>query len=301
MSSQTTNERVFITGASGFVGGNVIQQLADTPVVALAHGSRPDLEARPNTQVVTGDVTDAESLRGAMDGCTLVIHLVAIIEESEGATFDGVIRQGTENVLAEARRAGIDRFIHMSALGAQDNPKYGYMQAKWHSEQAVRQSGMRYTIFRPSVIFGPGDGFINALAGVVKGFPVIPVVGDGTSRFQPVHVTEVARAFSRAVDDPEATSDSIYELGGGRIYTYEEMIDVIAKALGKSKPKVHIPVALMKPVVAMSQPLPEALRPPVTQEQLRMLALDNTTDESATEMLIGTVPTSLEDAIGYIR
>lgn len=301
MSSQTTNERVFITGASGFVGGNVIQQLADTPVVALAHGSRPDLEARPNTQVVTGDVTDAESLRGAMDGCTLVIHLVAIIEESEGATFDGVIRQGTENVLAEARRAGIDRFIHMSALGAQDNPKYGYMQAKWHSEQAVRQSGMRYTIFRPSVIFGPGDGFINALAGVVKGFPVIPVVGDGTSRFQPVHVTEVARAFSRAVDDPEATSDSIYELGGGRIYTYEEMIDVIAKALGKSKPKVHIPVALMKPVVAMSQPLPQALRPPVTQEQLRMLALDNTTDESATEMLIGTVPTSLEDAIGYIR
>ncbi|MBA2290676.1 MAG: complex I NDUFA9 subunit family protein [Chloroflexia bacterium] len=300
MSSQT-HERVFITGASGFVGRNILDQLADRPVVALERSDNPELDQRSNTTVVAGDVTDAGSLQGTMDGCSTVVHLVAIIEESGGATFDQVIRQGTENVLAEAKRAGIQRFIFMSALGAQDNPKYAYMQAKWRAEQAVKESRMHYTIFRPSVIFGPGDGFINALAGVVKNFPIIPVVGDGTSRFQPVHVSEVARSFAKAVNDPDATSGSTYELGGGKVYTYEEMLDVIAKALGKSKRKVHVPVALMKPVLVMSQPLPKALRPPVTQEQLKMLALDNTTDVSATHDLIGATPIRLEDGIGYIH
>ncbi len=300
MSSQT-NDRLFITGASGFVGRNIIDQLGDQSVVALARSADSELGRRPNTSIVTGDVTDGASLRGAMDGCDTVIHLVAIIEESGGVTFDQVIRQGTESVLAEAQRAGVKRFIHMSAMGAQDNPKFAYMQAKWRAEQSVKESGIPYTIFRPSVIFGPGDGFINALAGVVKSFPIIPVVGDGTSRFQPVHVTEVARSFARAVSDPLHTEGSTYELGGGQVYTYEEMLDVIAKELGKSKPKVHVPVSLMKPVLAMSKPLPRALRPPVTQEQLKMLALDNTTDNSATEQLIGAPPMRLEDGIGYIR
>lgn len=300
MSSQS-NERVFITGASGFVGRNILDQLEVRSVVALERSAKPELEQRPNTSIVTGDVTDADSLRGAMDGCNTVIHLVAIIEESGGATFDQVIRQGTENVLVEAKRAGVEQFIQMSALGAQDNPKFAYMQAKWRAEQAVKKSGMRYTIFRPSVIFGPGDGFINALAGVVKNFPIIPVVGDGMSRFQPVHVSEVARSFAKAVNDPDAMSGATFELGGGQVYTYEEMLDVIAKELGKAKPKVHVPVALMKPVLLMSQPLPKALRPPVTQEQLKMLALDNTTDDSATETLIGSMPMRLEDGIDYIR
>lgn len=293
--------KAFITGASGFVGQNILDALSGLQMVALVRGGDTELGNRPNVQVVPGDVTDADSLRGAMDSCSMVIHLVAIIEESGGATFDKVIHQGTLNVIAEAQRAGIDRFILMSALGARDDPKFAYLQAKWRAEKAVIESGMRYTIFRPSVIFGPGDGFINALAGVVKGFPVIPVVGDGRSRFQPIHVAEVASSFARAVGDPAETSGTIFELGGGKVYTYEELIDLIARTLGKSKPKVHVPVALMKPVVALSQPLPKALRPPVTQEQLKMLALDNTTENSATGRLIGAPPKALEDALDYIR
>lgn len=296
--SDATQQRIFITGATGFVGGNILDAITGHPVRVLA---RLPEQARKGVDAVKGDVTDASSLLGSMDGCDTVIHLVAIIEESGGATFDGVIRQGTENVVAEAKRAGVKRFILMSAMGARDDPAYGYMQAKWRAEQAVIGSGMDYTVFRPSVIFGPGDGFINALAGVVKSFPVIPVVGDGTSRFQPVKVTEVARAFKRAVDDPSTTTGEIYELGGGRVYTYERMLDVIAAALGKKKPKVHVPVGVMKLVVTMSSPLPQGLRPPVTSEQLKMLALDNTSDRSRTEQLIGAPPTALEDGIDYIR
>lgn len=299
-SEQASGGPILLTGGTGFVGSAIRKALRAKPLRLLVR-SRANLpQLPPHVDVVEGDVTDAGTLEGAAQGCSSVIHLVAIIEEQGDATFDRVIRLGTENMVAEAKRAGVNRFIHMSALGAQDDARYAYMQAKWRAEQAVLQSGLDYTIFRPSVVFGPGDGFINALAGVIKQFPVIPVVGTGKSKFQPVAVEQVAAAFARAIDDP-STSKQLFELGGAKTYTYEEMLDIIAKQLGKQKRKVHVPVGLMKPVVKLSKPLPAALRPPVTIEQLNMLALDNCTDDSATERLIGAPPLALEDGIGYVN
>jgi NADH dehydrogenase len=292
--------RVFITGGTGFVGRNILRALGDRPTRILAHTR--DAAARldgTDTEVVTGDVTDGASLRGAMDGCEAVIHLVAIISEEGSRTFDQVIRQGTVNVVAEAQRAGVRRFLHMSALGTRDDPRFGYFEAKWQAEQAVQQSVIPWTIFRPSVIFGPGDEFINTLADLVRRAPVLPVVGSGQSKFQPIAVSEVAAAFVRALDDP-STAYQIYELGGGKTYTYEQMLDVIAARLGRSRRKVHIPVPLMKGIVALASPLPKSLRPPVTREQLKMLAIDNATDRSATATLIGREPLRLEDGIDYI-
>lgn len=290
---------ILLTGGTGFVGSAIRKALSGRPLRLLVR-SRANLpQLPPHVDVVEGDITNPGSLEGAAEGCAIVVHLVAIIEEHGNTTFDQVIRQGTENVLHEAKRAAVSRFIHMSALGAQDNPRYAYMQAKWRAEQAVMQSGLDYTIIRPSVIFGPGDGFINALAGVIKQFPIIPVVGSGKSKFQPVAVEQVAAAFVRAVEDP-TTAQQIFELGGAKTYTYEEMLDIIARQLGKQKPKVHVPVGLMKPVVRLSKPLPASLRPPVTIEQLNMLALDNCTDDSATERLVGSAPVALENGIGYV-
>lgn len=293
--------RIFITGGTGFVGRNLRRALGERPVRLLVRdpGAAVAL-ATATTEVVAGDVTRPDTLRGAMDGCEAVVHLVAIIAEEGGATFDGVIRQGTVNVVAEAQQAGLARFLHMSALGTRHDPRFGYFAAKWQAEQAVMASGIPWTIFRPSIIFGPGDEFITTLARLVKLAPVVPVVGSGRSKFQPVAVGEVAEAFARALDDP-ATAGQIYELGGGQVYDYEQMLDLIARKLGKSKPKVHVPVRLMMPVVALSNVLPKALRPPVTAEQLKMLAIDNCTDRSATAELIGRPPTQLEDGIDYIR
>ncbi len=291
--------RILLTGGSGFVGNAIRHALRGKPLRLLVRNRANVGQLPPNVEVVEADITNPATLQGAAEGCTTVIHLVAIIEEQGNQTFDRVIRGGTENVVREAQRAGVSRFILMSALGAQDDPRYAYMQAKWRAEQAVISSGMAYTIFRPSVVFGPGDGFINALAGVIKQFPLIPVVGAGTSKFQPVAVEEVAAAFARAVDDP-TTAGNIYELGGARVYSYEEMLDIIARQLGKQKPKVHLPVAMMMPIVRLSKPLPAAIRPPVTIEQLKMLALDNTTEQSATQQLIGRPPIALEDGIGYV-
>lgn len=291
---------IFITGGTGFVGSQIVKVLAQSNQLRLL--IRPDSQPHVPTEAETvkGDVTDRESLREKMDGCITVVHLVAIIEEHGDATFDSVIRQGTVNVLDEAKAAGVKRFIFMSALGAHRDPNYGYHTAKYEAEEAVRASGVDYTIFRPSVIFGEGDGFISVLAGVVKSFPITPIAGTGKAKFQPVQVDDVADCFAKSVNDPEKTSGQTYELGGARPYTYDEMIGVIAAKLGKKRPRVHIPLAMMKTVVAISQPLPKALRPPVTGEQLKMLSLDNSTEHSATGELIGREPVALENGIDYL-
>ncbi len=300
-SGERVQGRIFVTGATGFVGGAIRDALNGLPLRLLAR-RREEWQHIDSGQIelVEGDVTDAGSLRNAIDGCAAVIHLVAIIEESDGQTFDRVIRQGTQNVLDEARSAGAKRFIQMSALGATDVPSFPYHQAKWRAEEAVRSSGLDWTIFRPSVIYGPGDGFISTLAGVVKSFPITPVVGDGRAKFQPLAGQDVAAAFRAAVDDP-ATIGKTYELGGPDILTYEELIDQIARELNVSRPRAHLPVGLMKLVVTATQPLPKKLRPPVTREQLNMLAIDNSSRQSATEALIGRRPRALAEEIGYIR
>jgi uncharacterized protein YbjT (DUF2867 family) len=292
--------RIFITGATGFVGGHLLDALGDRPIRLLVRNPRRARKLiKPNVELVEGDVTKPETLRGAMEGAEAVIHLVAIIAEEGGATFDSVIRQGTVNTVAEAKRAGIDRFLHMSALGTRNDPRYGYFEAKWQAEQAVARSGIPWTIFRPSIMFGPGDGFVRTLAGLVKTAPIIPIVGSGESKFQPVAVREVAAAFVRALDNP-ATAYHIYELGGGKVYTYEELVDTISRRLDVKRPKVHVPLPLMKLIVALSSPLPKALRPPVTSEQLKMLDIDNATSDSATAALIGNTPQRLEDGLDYI-
>lgn len=292
--------RILITGGTGFVGSAIQSALAGRPLRLLVRNpAKHAHQATDLVEVVEGDVTDAESLRRTMDDCEAVIHLVAIIDERGGATFDKVIRQGSVNVIDEAQRAGVTRLLHMSALGAIHDPKFAYFEAKWQAEQAVQRSPLAWTIFRPSIIFGPGDGFITVLANLVSAAPLVPVVGSGESTFQPIRVNEVAAAYARALDDPK-TIGQIYELGGGQIYTYEEMIDLLKVKLGKRGPNIHIPVPLMKLVVSMSQPLPEKLRPPVTSEQLKMLAVNNSTASSATSSLIGHEPTRLEDALDYI-
>ncbi len=292
--------RIFLTGGTGFVGSNLRAALGDRPVRLLVRDPAKAEHLRSATvELVAGDVTRPETLRGALDGCQYVVHLVGIIEETGSGSFDAIIHQGTVNVLAEAERTGIAHVIQMSAMGASDDPAFPYMQAKSRAEAAVRASRIPWTIFRPSVIFGPGDGFINPLALLVK-FPVTPVVGDGQSRFMPTSVGEVAEVFAGAIGNPLRFGQT-YELGGAKIYTFEQMLDAIGNELGKHHPRIKVPVALISLVVRLSKPLPRALRPPVTGEQLRMLKTNNTTDHSATGELLGRPPIALEDGLGYLR
>lgn len=294
----TTEAPIFITGGTGFVGTAIQQTLTGRPTRLLMHNS-PSGTAASAAEYVAGDVTNPATLRGAMDGCATVIHLVGIIEERGDRTFDRVIRAGTEHVVAGARRSGVEHFILMSALGVRNDPRYPYFSAKHHAEMAVRGSGIPFTIFRPSVIFGPNDGFINQLADLVRSAPIVPIAGDGRSLFQPVSVSEVARSFAWAVDHPESHGQ-VYELGGPDILSYEEIIDLIQQQLGTTKRKVRVPTSLVGGVVTLSAPLPKRLRPPVTRDQLKMLDIDNCTAESATPELAGRPQLRLKDGIAYL-
>lgn len=292
------NHPIFITGGTGFVGSEIQSTLEGRPLRLLVRRNA-NRQRNLTVDVVVGDVTNAASLRGAMDGCTTVIHLVAIIAEERGATFDSVIRQGAENIVAEAQRAGIEHIILMSALGARNDPAYPYFHAKYRAEDAVRQSGLPFTILRPSIIFGPGDGFINQLADLVRSAPIVPIAGTGRSLFQPVGVAEVARSVAWAIEN-DVSRGQTYELGGPDILTYDEIIDLIQRQVGTSKRKAHLPISLVRGVVTLSSPLPKRLRPPVTIDQLKMLDIDNCTARSATAELAGRPQLRLQNGIGYL-
>ena len=293
---------ILVTGATGFVGRHLVGRLQGRGehIHVLAHSAASARRARaPLITTAMGDVTDRASLRQAMDGVDTVIHLVAIIFEKRASTFLGVIAQGTRNVVDPARSAGVRRFLYMSALGAQNNARYPYLEAKWEAEQTVIGSGLAYGILRPSVIFGPGDQFFNTLASLVRLNPVVPIPGNGQARFQPIWVEDVATCFTKMLDDDGYLGRTL-EVGGPEQMTYDDMIDVVMRVLGKRRPKVHMPVALMKPVAALMETL--LARPPVTPGQLDLLEVDNVAAADSLPALFAIEkPAYLQAKLGYIN
>ena len=212
--------KVLVTGGTGFVGRAVVAALAREGHQPMLLARRPEtpavrrLAAATGAMVFAGDVVEPDTLTDAFAGAEAVVHLVGIIGECGPATFDRVHRTGTENALAAAREAsGIRRFIHMSALGTRPRAASRYHQTKWAAEEAVRASGLDWTVFRPSVIFGPGDQFLNLFARMSRWTPVLPLMGSGQGRLQPVAVEDVATAFARALTAPRAVGQ-VFDLCG---------------------------------------------------------------------------------------
>ncbi len=290
---------ILVTGGTGFIGRRLVARLAEggQPVRVLARGLRKT-QLPQGVEMVQGNLATGQSLEEAMAGVQRVVHLVAIIRETRGQTFAGVIRQGTQNVVAAARAAGVRKFVHQSAIGARDDPFFRYHKAKWDAEQAVISSGLKHTILRPSLVFGPGDEFFTTLAGLVRWNPVVPIAGDGRTRFQPIWVEDVVTCLVECLKDG-VHDNEIVEIGGPEHLTYEEMIDIVKRVLGKRRLKAHIPLSLMRPMVSLMElVLP---RPPVTREQLKMLAIDNITEVDALERRFGFRPQRLADGLGYLK
>lgn len=272
--------RVFMTGATGFVGQALLQRLraAGHAVRCLVRrGSETAPRGDGAVACIEGDVVTRRGLEEGMASCDAVIHLVGIIRERPGAgmTFERVHTDGTRNVLEAAAAAGIRRYVHMSALGTRAGAASRYHRSKWAAEETVRASGLDWTIFRPSIIYGRGDGFMTMLAPMVRRMPVVPVIGSGRQRLQPVPVEQVAASFGRALDLP-ATIERTYEAGGPEPVTMIELLDLIGRALGRRHVrKVHVPVAVMTPLARLLHPLPGF---PITPDQLLMLGEDSVCD-----------------------
>ncbi|HEY4908404.1 MAG TPA: complex I NDUFA9 subunit family protein [Methylomirabilota bacterium] len=273
-------QRIFVTGATGFVGHVVVRTL-------LAHGFLVRCLVRPGSEAllkgfesidrVPGDVLEPDGLPPSVEGCSAIIHLVGIIREhrATGVTFDRLHTQATANMLGVAREAGVGRYIQMSAVGTRSGAVSRYHRTKWQAEEVVRASALDWTIIRPSLIFGPEDEFISVLARMIRRLPVVPVLGDGQYQVQPIAVEQVAEGFARALRLPLAVGQT-YEVAGPQPHRFVELLDQIGVALGVARVrKVHIPLGLIKVMTRAFGWLPFF---PVTKDQIIMLEEGNVAD-----------------------
>jgi NADH dehydrogenase len=288
---------VFLTGATGFVGKHMVERL-----LAEGHAVRALLRVPPGEmhrivqgfsregdfRYVQGDVVSGRDLDDGMQGCDAVVHLVGIIVEKGRNTFEAVHHIGTRNVVEAAKRNGIRRFIQMSALGVRKDGVAAYQTSKWRGEEEVRHSGIPYCILRPSLIFGPGDGFVTQMIQTMRQAPLFrPVPGDGKPKYRPISVDDVTACFVRALTSEEATNQTV-DLGGADELSLNEVLAEIARCAGVKKPAVHIPLPFMFAGAAMAQAL--LSNPPVTVDQLRMLREGSTCDIRPMVRIFGIKP-----------
>ena len=289
---------IAVTGATGFVGRHVVARLAARghrvrALVRSPERARRSLACFP-TELVAGDLHDTAALATLTRDADAVIHLVGIIVETGSATFPAVHVEGTRRLLAAARDAGVRRFVHMSAVGARDAPgATRYHRTKWQAEELVRASGGEYAIFRPSLISGPGNVPIRTLARLHRWCPVVPVFGDGRFPTQPVWIEDVAGAFARAAEEPAIVG--AFELGGSEVLTYEQFLRAIGRAVGRPRPLVHVPLALVRAAAAAFDPLGPAA--PLTRDQLQMLVEGSATPANAIESVFGIRPVPFEEGL----
>jgi len=290
---------ILVTGASGFVGGHVVHALraAGKDVRALVRDRRKGrrLEAWGAT-LVEGDMTDPGSLRRALEGCDTVVHLVAIRQGRE-EQFRRVMVEGTRDLLAAARDAGIRRFVHMSALGTKETTKdlVPYYRAKWDSEQLVKESGIPYVIFRPSFVFAGDGGILPTFVKLARFTPVTPVIGSGRQRIQPIWADDVGEYFSRAVD-LDAAVGRTFEVGGPDVVSWNEFWERLKRVRRIRRPTVHVPVRLMRLNALLTERLPGDI--PLTNDLLTMLEHgDNVVSDSSAVETFGLPLVPLDEQL----
>ena len=293
---------VFLTGGTGFVGRQVARRLAERghSIRALVRspegaGALRELEA----ELVTGDLAGALSA-DAIEGCDVVIHLVGIIKERPpGLTFESVHTRGTMRVLEAAERAGVSKFVHMSALGSHTQ-QTAYQRTKHEAEELVRRSEIPSVIFRPSVIVGPEGEFTQLLVRLVRHAPVLPVIGDGSYRLQPVDVEDVANIFVQAAERVDLTGES-YDIGGPHKLTYNRLLEIVCEEFGVRRKLCHIPVSLVRPFVEFASNW--RLPTPLTSDQLEMLFQESIVpgEGNAIREIFGLEPCAFRSVLQRVR
>jgi uncharacterized protein YbjT (DUF2867 family) len=292
---------ILVTGGNGFVGPKIVRALRerDLPVRALVRrpGDRSAATlAAWGSELVQGDMTDAESLRRAVEGAEVVVHLVAIRQGSDD-DFRQVMEQGTRDLVAAAKDAGVRRFVLMSALGTSEQTKdlVPYYRAKWEMEQTVQGSGVEHVVFRPSFVFAGDGGILPTFTKLARFAPVTPIIGSGTQRIQPIWIDDVAAYFAAGVDKPEAANRT-FELGGADAVSWNEFWQRLKRELGQRRPSVHVPMGLMRLNALVTERLPGNI--PLTRDLLTMLEHgDNVTSNDDAVRTFGLTLAPLDEQL----
>ncbi|HLW00293.1 MAG TPA: NAD(P)H-binding protein [Ktedonobacterales bacterium] len=287
---------MLITGSTGFVGRHLVKRL-------VAEGEKPRCLARSQQkatqtlptdkiEVAIGDTTRPDTLEPAMRGIETVVHsafITADIKEGRGVSYQAVNVEGTKNIVEAARQAGVKKIVLVSGLGTKPDKPGSYMQGRYLAEQYVKNSGLAWSVIQPSVQFGEHAAFFKGLADLIRTAPIVPVIGTSQRRFQPIWVEDVARCLTTQIRE-ESRNGKTYVVGGPEQFTYGEVLDMLAQALGKKRLKAPLPMPLAYIGAATMQTvLP---KPPITAAALTLFTFEQTTDLNAVERDFGFQPLS---------
>jgi uncharacterized protein YbjT (DUF2867 family) len=292
------SRRTAVLGGSGFIGRYVVKRLAARGDV-IAVGCRNAEQAKflkplgDVGQIVPLNVSigDEALLPVFLAGNDTLINCVGILQEKGSQTFDLLHHTGPARLARFAREAGVEHLVHLSAIGADSRSSSAYARTKAAGEQAVRDAFPTVTILRPSVVFGPEDQFFNRFAAVAMFSPVLPLIGGGETRFQPVYVGDVADAVVKCLEDP-AAAGRLYELGGPKIYTFREVLELLLNEIRRKSWLLDIPFGLAAAQARLMSILPN---PPLTPDQVELLRRDNIVSSGAMTLAsLGIAPTAAE-------
>lgn len=296
---------ILVTGGSGYIGSHIVQRLVESgqQVKVMVHNRvRAEEEGRLrelNLQWVEGDVTKPETLRKAFEDVTVVIHTVAIAIEKGSRSYEAINYQGTVNVVDACKAAGVKRLINMSQFGARSDLPYRFLASKGKAQEYVVASGLEWTAFRPTVVWGPEDEFANTFAKLARITPIIFPIVDKKARFQPIWVEDLATAVVASINDPQ-TIGKEYELGGPEILTLEEIERRALQAIEVKRSFIPFPRPLLTFIVAVMEAL--LPNPPVTRNLLELLAVDNIPAENEIKrFVLEPRPFTPENAAPYMQ
>jgi uncharacterized protein YbjT (DUF2867 family) len=291
-------KRVTVFGGAGFVGRTIVRELARRGArvtvgcrdVERAKFLKP-MGAVGQITPVKADVTNAGQVAKAVEGAEIVISLVGILYQYGGNTFDAVQASGPGLIAAAATEAGAKQMVHVSAIGADADSKSSYASSKAIGEAAVREAFPNATILRPSIIFGPDDGFFNKFAGLAGLAPALPLIGGGHTRFQPVCVQDVAAAALAALERSDAAGKT-YELGGPTVYSFRQLMELMMAHTKRPRPLIPVPFWAARIKAGFLELLPKPL---LTRDQVELLKSDNVVAEDTPGLAdLGIEPTPCE-------
>ncbi|MGH2385263.1 MAG: complex I NDUFA9 subunit family protein, partial [Candidatus Limnocylindria bacterium] len=279
---------VAVIGATGFVGSHLVPHLlrAGHQVIAVSRKGRWNADWTDAVEARAADVSTGVGLDAALAGADAAVHLVAIPRQAKGLTFKEINVLGTRRVVQAAERAGVKRFVHLSAMGVIDDPKLAYLHSKWRGEEAVRAGALDWVVLRPSLMFGEGDGFFSLVKTTLRWWSpgIVAIPGKGDARFQPLSVDDLAIAVEKCLTDADRAG-SVYELGGPDWVTYGQIVDEVMRVTRMRRLKLPMPIPLISAVTSVTDRVLPVF--PVSHDQISSLQRPNYTDRDAFEQTFG--------------
>jgi uncharacterized protein YbjT (DUF2867 family) len=294
---------VTVFGGTGFLGQRIVRRLQEQDRSVRVASRNPDRggalfgvdDARVHS--VAADVHDERSVADVVSGSDAVVNAVSLYVEHGAATFQSVHVEGARRVAAQAQRAGVARFIHISGIGADAASPSLYIRSRGEGEAAVRAAFPAAIIVRPAVMFAEDDAFLTTIVGLLGRLPAYPMFGSGQTRLQPVHVEDVAEAITRILQRSE-TEPITFECGGPRVYSYEELLRTVAREAGLRTMLFPIAFPAWHALARIGEMLP---RPPITRNQVELMELDTVASVDLPGLRdLGITPRALEEIVPLI-